>query len=186
MATSFWEAVRVSLNFEFCPPFCPGVTFGDSIWQMTPWLKLVIPREPRNSRPRGGWAALSGGGEGASRVGPEQSWNDWFRFPATRCVLAVLSVRGSAVVTGAAESAVISQPALCLTQHTLGMCGQGGGLVWNRSGEGQSSVRGLAGVRPAEAGLQAPCTVRVEAPLGSGSGPPASVHSQPSFVARQD
>ena len=80
-----------------------------------------------------------------------------------------LSVRGSAVVTGAAESAVISQPALCLTRHTQGMCGQGGGLVWNCSGEGQSSVRGLARVCPAEAGLQAPCRVRVKAPLGSGS-----------------
>lgn len=146
VATSFWEAVRVSLNFEFCPPFCPGVTFGDSIWQMTPWLKLVIPREPRNSRPRGGRAALSGGGEGAGRVGPEQSWNDWFRFPATGCVPAVLSVRGSAVVTGAAESVAISQPALLSDSAHAGdvWSGWGSGLepLWGGSELSEGSSRG--------------------------------------------
>ena len=96
--------------------------------------------------PRGGRAALSGGGEGAGRVGPEQSWNDWFRFPATGCVPAVLSVRGSAVVTGAAESVAISQPALLSDSAHAGdvWSGWGSGLepLWGGSELSEGSSRG--------------------------------------------
>lgn len=43
--------------------------------------------------------------------------------PGVSLACCALCARGSAVVTGAAESAAISRPALCLTGHT------GGGVV---------------------------------------------------------
>ena len=45
--------------------------------------------------------------------------------PGVSLACCALCARGSAVVTGAAESAAISRPALCLTGHTRG--GGGGG-----------------------------------------------------------
>lgn len=151
VATSFWEAVRVNLNFEFCPPFCPGVTFGDSIWQTIPWLKLVIPREPLNSRPRGGLAAPSGGGEGAGHEGPEQSWDDWFRFPATRCVPAVLCPEcawfgcgdGGCGVSGDLSTSSLSDSAH--TGDVWSGWGSGLELLWRGSELSEGSSQGVPG-----------------------------------------